>query len=193
MISSGRKGHEKSSAVLSSENISSTNEVSIHPLFMLSSAFTAQAARKTSPSTKSKSNNRQNGISVRAINQISSRSSLSTPSPSTTTNHHVINDSMSSTAATAASLTPIVKMETRDDDEEDEMICGGGDMSEQPHSHHFGSGGGNFNYVGDFISAELNKLPMRHAFVLKNNLIREVLSFTEGLLMEAVANLKNSQ
>lgn len=92
---------------------------------------------------------------------------------------------MSSTAATAASLTPIVKMETHDDEENDEMMCG--DTAQNNHIS------GNFNYVGDFISAELNKLPMRHAFVLKNNLIREVLSYTEGILIEAIANFKNNQ
>lgn len=93
---------------------------------------------------------------------------------------------MSSTAATAASLTPIVKMETHDDeDDNDEMMCGDSAQTNQI--------SGNFNYVGDFISAELNKLPMRHAFVLKNNLIREVLSYTEGILMEAIANFKNNQ
>lgn len=186
MIASVKKEKRSmsSSAVLSSENISSTNEVSIHPLFMLSSAFTAQAIRKSSsPSKLSK----RNEISARPINQICSRSSLSTPSPSTTTTH-VINESMSSTAATSASLTPIVKLETHDDD--DEMICGDAESNEQP-THHYGSDG-NFNYVGDFISAELNKLPLRHAFILKNNLIREVLGYTEKLLLDTLANLKNN-
>lgn len=178
------KERDSMSSVLSSENISSTNEVSIHPLFMLSSALSAQARKSTTPSSKTI---RGNGISVRPINQISSRSSLSTPSPSTTTTH-VLNDSMSSTAATTASLTPIVKMETRDDEEA--MICDGGDSNEQ--NYHY-EGSGNFNYVGDFISAELSKLPLRHAFVLKNNLIREVLGYTEKLMVEAVANLKNNQ
>lgn len=42
---------------------------------------------------------------------------------------------------------------------------------------------GNFNYVGDYIAAELNKLPLRDAFVLKNILIREVLTFSEKLLI----------
>lgn len=174
-----RKEKERDS-MLSSENISSTNEVSIHPLFMLSSALSQ--ARKSSKTS------RGNGISVRPISQICSRSSLSTPSPSTTTTH-VINDSMSSTAATTASLTPIVKMETREDEEE--MICDGGDSNERSNYHY--EGAGNFNYVGDFISAELNKLPLRHAFLLKNNLIREVLGYSEKLMLEAVANLKNNQ
>lgn len=42
---------------------------------------------------------------------------------------------------------------------------------------------GNFNYVGEFIAAELNKLPLRDAFVLKNILIREVLNFSDKLMM----------
>lgn len=44
---------------------------------------------------------------------------------------------------------------------------------------------GNFNYVGDYIAAELNKLPLRDAFVLKNILIREVLTFSEKLVLSA--------
>lgn len=42
---------------------------------------------------------------------------------------------------------------------------------------------GNFNYVGDYIAAELNKLPLRDAFILKNILIREVLTFSEKLMI----------
>lgn len=42
---------------------------------------------------------------------------------------------------------------------------------------------GNFNYVGEYIAAELNKLPLRHAFILKNILIREVLEFSEKIMM----------
>lgn len=44
---------------------------------------------------------------------------------------------------------------------------------------------GNFNYVGDFIAAELNKLPLRDAFILKNILIREVLNFGDRLVISA--------
>lgn len=44
---------------------------------------------------------------------------------------------------------------------------------------------GNFNYVGDFIAAELNKLPLRDAFALKNILIREVLNFSDNLVTKA--------
>lgn len=49
---------------------------------------------------------------------------------------------------------------------------------------------GNFNYVGDFIAAELNKLPLRDAFVLKNILIREVLNFSDRLMMGASGSVE---
>jgi hypothetical protein len=154
---------------VSSENISSTNEVSIHPMFMISTAVT-----KALETAKRKGN-----ISVRNINQICSRSSLSTPSPSTTTTH-VINERTNTSAVT---LTPIVKMETQDDDENEAVA---GDSRETYDV-------GNFNYVGEFISAELNKLPLRHSFNLKNILIREVLSYTEKLMIEAHTNSSNNQ
>lgn len=67
-------------------------------------------------------------------------------------------------------------MEVPDDEDDDEQnIC-----MEQKNCDN-----GNFNYVGDYIAAELNKLPLRDAFVLKNILIREVLTFSEKLMMAA--------
>lgn len=52
-------------------------------------------------------------------------------------------------------------------------------------SNHCTEPNGNFNYVGDFIAAELNKLPLRDAFVLKNILIRQVLNFSDKLMLTA--------
>jgi hypothetical protein len=101
-----------------------------------------------------------------------SRSSQSTPSPSTTTAN------ITSESAENVHLNPIVKMEVPDDDDEvddEQNIC-----MEQKNCDN-----GNFNYVGDYIAAELNKLPLRDAFVLKNILIREVLTFSEKLMMAA--------
>lgn len=69
-------------------------------------------------------------------------------------------------------------MEVPDDDDED---SGAGQQPNEPKSCETG----NFNYVGDYIAAELNKLPLRDAFVLKNNLIREVLNFSDRLMMGA--------
>lgn len=70
---------------------------------------------------------------------------------------------------------PIVKMEVPDDD----------DDTEPNHSGEQQRVCGNFNYVGDYIAAELNKLPLRDAFVLKNLLVRQVLNFSEKLVMAA--------
>lgn len=68
-------------------------------------------------------------------------------------------------------------MEVPDDDDDDESdepnIC----MEQKSCDN------GNFNYVGDYIAAELNKLPLRDAFVLKNILIRDVLTFSEKLMI----------
>lgn len=69
-------------------------------------------------------------------------------------------------------------MEVPDDDDED---SGEERQPMEPKSCETG----NFNYVGDYIAAELNKLPLRDAFVLKNNLIREVLNFSDRLMMGA--------
>lgn len=167
----GMISNKSESPSQSSENISSTNEVSIHPMFMISTAVT----KAMEMAKRNKGN-----ISVRPINQICSRSSLSTPSPSTTT-AHVINERRNTSDI---SLTPIVKMETQDDDE---MACGGAGETRESYD------AGNFNYVGDFIAAELNKLPLRHSFILKNILIREVLSYSEKLMIEAHANSSNNQ
>lgn len=68
-------------------------------------------------------------------------------------------------------------MEVQDDDSDEANIC------MEPKSCE----NGNFNYVGDFIACELNKLPLRDAFVLKNILIREVLNFSDKLMLAAVA------
>lgn len=66
-------------------------------------------------------------------------------------------------------------MEVPDDDDEDS----GEELQQiEPKT-------GNFNYVGDYIAAELNKLPLRDAFVLKNILIRDVLNFSDRLMMGA--------
>lgn len=69
-------------------------------------------------------------------------------------------------------------MEVPDDDDED---SGADQQQMEPKSCETG----NFNYVGDYIAAELNKLPLRDAFVLKNILIRDVLNFSDRLMMGA--------
>lgn len=154
---------------VSSENISSTNEVTIH------------AVPKLHTSTPNASKNLQqllgHNVAVRTVLQMShqnmshnySRSSQSTPSPSTTT-ANITNESTDN-----MHFDPIVKMEVPDDDDNDtdQNQCG-----EQRNC-------GNFNYVGDYIAAELNKLPLRDAFVLKNLLVRQVLNFSEKLVMAA--------
>lgn len=73
-------------------------------------------------------------------------------------------------------FSPEVKMEVPDDEDE---ASGDERMMESKSCET-----GNFNYVGDYIAAELNKLPLRDAFVLKNILIREVLNFSDKLMME---------
>ena len=160
--------------MLSSENITSTNEVSIHPL-------PNNNNNKSGPLTSTPNNDQQqkhiqqigNLIIRPVMRQVMSdanlsRSSQSTPSPSTTT--------ANITTETNENLhfDPIIKMEVADDDSNDERNdCGEPKSCEN----------GNFNYVGDYIAAELNKLPLRDAFILKNILIREVLAFSEKLLM----------
>ena len=158
--------------MVSSENITSTNEVSILPL----------PNNKSAPITSTPNNDQQkqlrqigNLIIRPVMRQVMSdinlsRSSQSTPSPSTTT--------ANITTETNENLNfdPIIKMEVPDDDDDDgneRNDCGEPKSCEN----------GNFNYVGDYIAAELNKLPLRDAFILKNILIREVLAFSEKLLM----------
>lgn len=105
------------------------------------------------------------------VPQSYSRSSQSTPSPSTTTAN--LNESSEN-----GHLNPIIKMEVPDDDDNNSSepnVC-----MEQKSCEN-----GNFNYVGDFIAAELNKLPLRDAFALKNILIREVLNFSDNLVTKA--------
>lgn len=121
-----------------------------------------------------------NMISIRPMTQMShhhqpvpqtySRSSQSTPSPSTTTAN------LTSESNENGRFNPIVKMEVPDDEGEDVNI----NCMEQKSCDN-----GNFNYVGDFIAAELNKLPLRDAFILKNILIREVLNFGDRLVISA--------
>jgi hypothetical protein len=103
------------------------------------------------------------------VPQTYSRSSQSTPSPSTTTAN------LTTESTENVQFNPIVKMEVQDDDGSDDNGCNEPKSCEN----------GNFNYVGDFISAELNKLPLRDAFALKNILIREVLNFGDKLMMAA--------
>lgn len=157
---------------VSSENISSTNnEVTIH------------AVPKIHTSTPNASKNLQQllgqNVAVRSVLQMShqnvshnySRSSQSTPSPSTTT-ANITNESTDN-----MHFDPIVKMEVPDDDDNDTEPNHSGEQQQRVC--------GNFNYVGDYIAAELNKLPLRDAFVLKNLLVRQVLNFSEKLVMAA--------
>lgn len=158
--------------MLSSENITSTNEVSILPI----------PNKKSGLHTSTPNNDQQKHVQqignliIRPVmRQVMSdanlsRSSQSTPSPSTTTANITTetNDNLH--------FDPIIKMEVADDDEDtndERNNCGEPKSCEN----------GNFNYVGDYIAAELNKLPLRDAFTLKNILIREVLAFSEKLLM----------
>jgi hypothetical protein len=156
---------------VSSENISSTNnEISIHPISMNHAIHT---------STPTSHHNGHHHLSIRPMQQISqhqtvpqscySRSSQSTPSPSTTT-ANITHESTDNNLH----LSPEVKMEVPDDDDED--------SGEEQQQHQMEPKTGNFNYVGDYIAAELNKLPLRNAFVLKNILIREVLNFSDDLM-----------
>ena len=111
-------------------------------------------------------------IHHQTVPQSYSRSSQSTPSPSTTTAN------ITTESNENGHFNPIVKMEVADDDDEadDTNI----NCMEQKSCDN-----GNFNYVGDYIAAELNKLPLRDAFILKNILIREVLNFSEKLVIMA--------
>lgn len=69
-----------------------------------------------------------------------------------------------------------VKMEVPDDDDEDD------NENNDQSQYQMEPKTGNFNYVGEFIAAELNKLPLRNAFILKNILIREVLNYSDKVL-----------
>jgi hypothetical protein len=157
----------------SSENISSTNEVSIMPIpnhkFFTSTPTSQQQlmAQKNHQigNVIIQPVIRQNNLN--GMTHHGSRSSQSTPSPSTTTAF------AGETSTENIHLDPIVKMEVPDDDESQD------NASTEPKSCE----NGNFNYVGEFIAAELNKLPLRDAFMLKNILIREVLTFSEKLLL----------
>jgi len=166
---------------VSSENITSTNEVSIHavPRFIHST-----------PKDTTKPQQIGN-ITIRPVIQMNhhhhhqqqsySRSSQSTPSPSTTTANIInANDSLEN----GGQFDPIVKMEVPDDDDNDGGGESGGDDDD---GEPMEAKNGNFNYVGEFIAAELNKLPLREAFMLKNILIREVLNFSEKVMMTAVS------
>lgn len=110
-------------------------------------------------------------MSRQPVPQSYSRSSQSTPSPSTTTAN------ITSESAENVQFNPIVKMEVPDDDNDSDEP----NIFMEPKSCE----NGNFNYVGDYIAAELNKLPLRDAFVLKNILIREVLNFSDKLMLSA--------
>lgn len=149
--------------MVSSENITSTNEVSIMPILQ-NKQFTS--------TPKSQHQYQQNeSVIIHPIRHSNnmSRSSQSTPSPSTTTANIT-----AETSAENIHLNPIIKMEVPDDDEDDnDDGCMEPKICEN----------GNFNYVGEYIAAELNKLPLREAFMLKNILIREVLTFTERVVL----------
>ncbi|CAO1324141.1 unnamed protein product [Diamesa tonsa] len=69
-----------------------------------------------------------------------------------------------------------VKMEVPDDDDDDD------NENNDQSQYQMEPKTGNFNYVGEFIAAELNKLPLRNAFILKNILIREVLNYSDKVL-----------
>lgn len=149
--------------MLSSENISSTNEVSIMPIQQNNNKqFTSTPKSHYQQQNQYQQNGSVIIHPVRHSNNMS-RSSQSTPSPSTTTANIT-----AETSAENIHLDPIIKMEVPDDDDEDD-----GCMEPKTCEN------GNFNYVGEYIAAELNKLPLREAFMLKNILIREVLTFTE--------------
>lgn len=158
----------------SSENISSTNEVSIMPI----PQYKLHTSTPNSHHQMIKSQQighvviqpvmRQSNAMMAHQHHHGSRSSQSTPSPSTTTANLA-----AETSAENLHLNPIVKMEVADDDDSNDNACNEPKSCEN----------GNFNYVGEFIAAELNKLPLRDAFVLKNILIREVLTFSEKLLL----------
>jgi hypothetical protein len=155
----------------SSENISSTNEVSILPISTNNKCITSTPNAQQYGNVIIQPVIRQK-MQTHAI----SRSSQSTPSPTTTTanisfeNHqHKQLDMENNTH-----LDPIIKMEVPDDDVNEINV------NLEPKSCE----NGNFNYVGDYIAAELNKLPLRDAFVLKNILIREVLAFSEKILID---------
>ena len=98
-------------------------------------------------------------------------------------------------------FSPSVKMEVPDDDDFEEQVIVNHNSSttDAVNDHNYveqrnsedddfsdkkPNDLGNFNYVGDFISGELNKLPLRHAFELKNILVRQVLAYSEKMLMQ---------
>lgn len=161
--------------MLSSENITSTNEVSI--MTIPSSKSVPITSTPNNDHHQQKQLQQQIGnLIIRPVMRQSmpevnlSRSSQSTPSPSTTTAN------ITSETNENLHFDPIIKMEVADDDDDANdgiNACGEPKSCEN----------GNFNYVGEFIAAELNKLPLRDAFILKNILIREVLTFSEKILM----------
>lgn len=174
----GMIGNIKGDSGGSSENISSTNELSILPI-------PSQRFQTSTPNSPQHQYQQQMAQKIQQIGNViiksvtsqnngylmshhhESRSSQSTPSPSTTTANIAADRSTDN-----IHLNPIVKMEVPDDDDSEDNAC------TEPKSCE----NGNFNYVGEFIAAELNKLPLRDAFMLKNILIREVLTFSEKLL-----------
>lgn len=155
--------------MVSSENISSTNEVSIIPIHQ-NKQFTS-TPKSHHQQQQQQHQYQHNGSviihpNIRHSNNMS-RSSQSTPSPTTTTANIT-----AETSTENVHLDPIIKMEVPDDDDDD------GCMEPKTCEN------GNFNYVGEYIAAELNKLPLRDAFMLKNILIREVLTFTERAMLD---------
>lgn len=97
-------------------------------------------------------------------------------------------------------FSPSVKMEIQDDDDDEEVqVNHNSNTNDAVNDHNYVEQRnsedddfsdkkpnelGNFNYVGDFISQELNKLPLRHAFELKNILVRQVLAYSEKALLQ---------
>lgn len=155
------------SEMVSSENISSTNEVSIMPI--LHKLITSTPNSQKTHQQQNAGNVTIQPVIRHIVSHNVSRSSQSTPSPSTTT----ANITAPESSVENTHFDPIVKMEVPDDDDSDGNAC------IEPKSCE----NGNFNYVGEFIAAELNKLPLRDAFALRNILVREVLDFTEKVLM----------
>lgn len=170
------------SEMVSSEYISSTNEVSILPIHN-NKLFTSTPNGHQHPSQQFLEQHQyignviiepvRNSNNTNVMQQNDSRSSQSTPSPSTITTNVTEQVLEANNGVKDAHFDPIVKMEVPDVDDSDSNVC------MEPKSCE----NGNFNYVGEFIAAELNKLPLRDAFVLKNILIREVLTYSEKIVM----------
>lgn len=173
---------------VSSENISSTNEVSILPVPNNNQHHhNSYHHNNNKQFTSTPNSHYQKNISNLIIQPIlrqnmtmsnmnGSRSSQSTPSPSTTTAN------ITTETHESIHLNPIVKMEVPDEEDDNgvnnDEINGNTNCNDQKSCEN-----GNFNYVGEYIAAELNKLPIRHAFTLKNILIREVLQFSEKIML----------